>query len=706
MAIHQEQNPITENIENVIDTFQAGISDAPENGIANMQNINNDSQPGIALCNYALKNITQPPISGTITAVDQVLYTVTLSQPILYGSTIVFGGSLPTGLSAGTIYYTTGNVNIPTATSGTVTSLALTLSPTGFSSQIVLSSGTTGGTFVTSQMYIPKAYTIDNLRRNLSFNYYVIDSQGQVWVNRIAGSTGIGSTTNIFTLLKGNPIGNGASNYAYGNGIQFYQKFLFVFRDSAIDVYDAYGYYATPYTWNTPGSLTFLALPGSQTPHPSKWSSNNSIYYGDTNFLGSIYNNNFTLTATGAISGTSATLTGNFLGTTGVYEVTFSDGEIRQATFTNSNTGVSWTGALTNTTGTSIVFSLNPSFASTVGQNLKSLQLPTDEIVSSLEEPSIDSSPGTYIYIGSSTTHNIYPWNKTTIAVTVANGQILTTAYDAPLIAPEVGCFQMLNINKIVYMLMGQRGNIYYTNGSSIVLFTSLPKYPTGNPYSLFTWGGIMSLNNNLVYGVADTTVLGVAQNNCAGVWSTVLTVSQYGNLIAGATKYKNQPSAGNYNATVLIPVANSLNFYAGWYNSVGQYGGIDYLDTVTPSFYSYSITPATNQGSFIETDIIPIGTAFNGKQVSQISAKLDTPLVSGEKFRICMRSNLTDTYVSVFEQTLSGAIDGKSDNGVPLNIGDSTANPAQGLKWVQFRADLQTISGGSFVRLKEIRFS
>jgi hypothetical protein len=51
----------------------------------------------------------------------------------------------------------------------------------------------------------------------------------------------------------------------------------------------------------------------------------------------------------GTISGTSATLSAPFPYTTGSYELGFSDGENRYASFTNGSTAVSWTTALTNT---------------------------------------------------------------------------------------------------------------------------------------------------------------------------------------------------------------------------------------------------------------------------------------------------------------------------------------------------------------------
>jgi hypothetical protein len=242
----------------------------------------------------------------------------------------------------------------------------------------------------------------------------------------------------------------------------------------------------------------------------------------------------------------------------------------------------------------------------------------------------------------------------------------------------------MININKLVYILAGQRGNIYYTNGSSIVHFSKIPYNPTKTPYPIFTWGGIMSLRNNLVVGVAD------ANNNASGVYSIALAVGQMLNNVAGAIRYIGQPSGGNVLPTVLILNANGLNYYSG------SAGAIDYLDTATPTFHTYNATPATSQGSYIESDLIPIGTALQGKTFNTIEYKLDTPLVNGEKIRICVRSNLSDTYVQALENIATSTY-------LPLD-GSSNSIPIQYTKWIQVRADLQTISGGSFVRLKEIR--
>lgn len=56
------------------------------------------------------------------------------------------------------------------------------------------------------------------------------------------------------------------------------------------------------------------------------------------------------ITFTGALTGaTSATLNAAWTGSTGLIYVTFSDGSVRQATFANGSTAVTWSGAVTAT---------------------------------------------------------------------------------------------------------------------------------------------------------------------------------------------------------------------------------------------------------------------------------------------------------------------------------------------------------------------
>lgn len=64
------------------------------------------------------------------------------------------------------------------------------------------------------------------------------------------------------------------------------------------------------------------------------------------------------LTATAGISAaaTSATLTGAWGNPNGVGQITFSDGEKRQVTFTNGSANITWTGGLTNSVTSALTF--------------------------------------------------------------------------------------------------------------------------------------------------------------------------------------------------------------------------------------------------------------------------------------------------------------------------------------------------------------
>lgn len=68
------------------------------------------------------------------------------------------------------------------------------------------------------------------------------------------------------------------------------------------------------------------------------------------------------LTATGVISGTSATLSSNWQGSTGSYIVMFSDNETKVVTLTNNAATCTWTGSLTNTCDPAMSVSLETTF--------------------------------------------------------------------------------------------------------------------------------------------------------------------------------------------------------------------------------------------------------------------------------------------------------------------------------------------------------
>ncbi len=69
-----------------------------------------------------------------------------------------------------------------------------------------------------------------------------------------------------------------------------------------------------------------------------------------------------TFAATGSISGTSATLTGNWTGVTGSYTGLFSNGDTRTISLTNGATTMTWAGALSSTATVNFFVSIDVTF--------------------------------------------------------------------------------------------------------------------------------------------------------------------------------------------------------------------------------------------------------------------------------------------------------------------------------------------------------
>lgn len=569
------KNTITGEPEIAISGWENGIGESPHSGLANMVNINNDSQPGIALCNHKLTAVTSEPITNRAftgsSATNTISYTGT--EPGAYRAITVAGASLPTGLTAGTIYYIGGSGS------------PVNLYSDPYLNNVVTMTGNGSGTFSTVNMGTLKNWAIYN-RTGL---YFILDSNGRVWSNAAYG----------FNLISGNTLTNAA-----GNGIEVYKDYVFVFRNNKVDVYGPLTSAGASRAW-TNDWQTLNTADGKENSHFAKVGQDDILYWCDGMYLGS----------------------------------------------------------LAQTVGRTF----DPATAGTYTFTSKALTLPSFEIANCLEEQL------TNLIIGTTTSNYLYSWDRT------------STSFTIPIPMPEIGTYQMININKIVYILSGRRGNVYFTNGSSVNLLKSLPKYSTGTPYPYIVWGDIMSLNNNVCFGVkALSSSASVTSLSASGIYAIQLSVGQLGQTVAGAIRHKGSPSAGNYNGNILIPKNDGLTYYVGWYN--GTYGGIDILDTSTPTFYS-------NYESYIETDIIPIGTAYQPKTFNTIEIKLDTPLVSGEKVRVSARSDLNASYTQIFECTTAGSIDYAAP--VTIQLG----------KWIQLKVEIQTISGstGTYVRLKEL---
>lgn len=205
MAVRREGNDL------VIDGFEQGLADAPEKGIAFMRNVNLVSIPGEASVNYAMSAVNTIPavdtgLSCTFAASTDIVTFV--GAPTLYTGMSVTFGSTTGGVTAGTLYWIT-------ALSSTTGKLYTNI----FRNQLVDLTSNVSNTYSLTPMGRLVQKTLDFYNKNEFF----LDDNGRAWwVNSSGNLTYLGNTT---------------LTSAHGNGMCVLGKYLFVFRDSAMDYF-------------------------------------------------------------------------------------------------------------------------------------------------------------------------------------------------------------------------------------------------------------------------------------------------------------------------------------------------------------------------------------------------------------------------------------------------------------------------------------
>lgn len=270
----------------VINGFENGIADSPYEGISDIRNINLISIPQEASVNFSTSKISPPTaITGTIASVNATtdIITFTGGTNLESNMAVVFAGSLPTGLVAGTVYW----IEILSPTTMRV------YSNISLNTLIDLTTTTAGGTFTTQTMNIPKYFTYNPIQGY----YYMVDAIGQVWTN---ASQFTGTGTNHYFIYAGNSGGSGAKN---GNGLVLYMgsdgaQWLFTFRNSCIDYTRAeeglLNNTSWVYGWNpvTGGSAAYTTLKTGtniNNPHEAIVAPDNKVYFTDSNWIDRFY---------------------------------------------------------------------------------------------------------------------------------------------------------------------------------------------------------------------------------------------------------------------------------------------------------------------------------------------------------------------------------------------------------------------------------
>jgi hypothetical protein len=400
----------------------------------------------------------------------------------------------------------------------------------------------------------------------------------------------------------------------------------------------------------------------------------------------------------------------------GIYTVTFTSGETTQATFTNGSYVVTlatpklYFGSAEALTGATVklidttVTNYKPYVSKVSGNLLFCNGNMLSEIIYVPGTNIIPFNPGS----------SISPWSVNIRAISVADSsETLVDVVDLKdnlVIATERNIFtwdyvsgstsspspvaelisSITNVLNNIYILAGEKGNIYVSNGYSAQLFYKMPDYIAGVIDPVWKWGGLMSHRSRLFFQALVQTTSG--SNVLAGIFSLIVSPSLSGEKAEGLVmeaqnSYGLTPSSGATQAGLLIDNSPSANgndsYYSVWSNGATT-GGIDYNDT----------TLWQNWEPTIETDIIPIGTILDKKTFGNIEFKLDRPLASGDQIRLYARTSLSDSYTLLGTTTTAQLSDYYQSN-----IFQS--------QWVQFKIQTKCASSSSsFIPLREVRLN
>lgn len=231
----------------IVSGWEKGISDDPYTGIADIRNSNINSVPGELQVNFSTAaqqfvSLTTVTISSATAAAPGV-FTITSSPTLVSGMAITIAGStLPSGVTAGVIYWVTKVTN---------TTMKLSESFSDFNAGTFLTTATTGTpgnwTFTTINVATPKYFVKDNGLAQ-SAVYWMLDSAGRTWITNPSFAT-----ANKW-IYAGNKVPD--SSHTSGNGLIYYQGadlqgWIFVIHNGTIDVTEsAPGSIAWHYQWD------------------------------------------------------------------------------------------------------------------------------------------------------------------------------------------------------------------------------------------------------------------------------------------------------------------------------------------------------------------------------------------------------------------------------------------------------------------------
>jgi len=535
----------------IIKDWDQGMAASPHKGFGLFRNADLQSFPGAVKVNkkpgtYFHAILEQAFSADAGTDVCTTASNIETNGINFTGAAVYFTttNALPAGLAINTIYFL---IQVTTKTFKIATSYKNSAGSAAGTAIDITGAGT--GVHTMHQVPIGTINWIIEDPRNANYRY-MLSSNGRVWF--VPGST------RAF-LLHNSAIDTGAANVtnASGQGIVITpfssttQTFLFVFRNTLIDVIDVFGATAIEALgWSNAWKSMNSGASSANSHHAIK-SQNDAIYFCDDRYVGSIIEN---------------------------------AGEV-----------------------------FVPATAGTFTFNNQALDLPAYEIAQCLEEK------GQTLLVGGNTFNKIYPWDT------------ISDSFEVPITCPEYSIKRMKNIGETIYILAGSWGNIYTSQGTYIKHFAKLPNYATNNAGAIqsnpITWGGIASVNGDLLFGVLTAT------SGNSGVWR----LRQDGTL-----SIDNVPSSGSANVVGLFA---KNEFY-----EMGYSGGADNFASS-----QYDLSLYDNYETVVHSPLYKISTKLEKGAYSRMEVVLAKPATGG-RVRIGWRPDLSSAFTTIDTFTADSA--------------------------------------------------
>ncbi len=692
----------------VIDGWEKGIAASPYLGIGNIRNMGTSYYPEVSYVNY-----------------KRLAATVNFSGDDIW---IAGAHSVDVSNNIGWIFASSGSLNNPTHKAVSPVGLIYILDDLG---QIFKQSAVNSSTF---NILEGGAGRIGEGHGGLAYwNNYLV-----VFGDELIEFCGDGTGDAGVVSSNWNLIGSGVSD----NIINFTTNFA-VHNDRIVATFYSYPHFTIndPVQFTTTGTLpTGLSLlttyyitavsdnyitvsttvGGSNTTFSSDGTGTHTITdYANPVPLGNVTDMEFTIS--GAIVGATSltivsytapdggTVLADWQEATGIYDIILTSGETVPAAFTYGSATVNLLSPLLYfPLGAVDVHLLDPTvtdyapYVSKVDGSLLYANGQSLGRIAITSSPNISFNPGLAITytVNSGVTSIPEQFTDTIVTMVDLKSQLviagqrsiytwdyLSASTSSPSPVDEQ-IYKIINILSNVYILAGQKGNIYISNGYSAQVFCKIPDYIAGAIDPVWSWGDIMVHRSRLFF---QATVKDTGGNNIlAGVFS--LNVSPTANdtttgalVMEAQNSYGLTPASGALSTGVLIDNEPSSNgqdsYYSGWSNGAHT-GGIDYNDT----------TLWQNFEPTIETDIIPIASILEQATFGNIEFKLDRPMATGDQIRIYWRPSLSNSYTLIATTT------------TPVISAYDVSNVYES-QWAQFMVQTKAASSGSSrIPLREVR--